>query len=69
MKFVKFPDVVTFPDGTKVPLLAPSQLERSCTVETVIVSYKDFRDYLAGLDSNKDLVNLARVVGWNASSC
>jgi hypothetical protein len=52
-----------------LPLLAPSHLTRSCTVQTVIVSHKDFRDYLSGLDSNKDLVNLARVVGWNASSC
>ena len=52
-----------------LPLLAPSHLKRSCTVETVIVGHNDFRDYLAGLDFNKDLTNLARVVGWNMSSC
>jgi len=52
-----------------VPLLAPSHLTRSCTVEKVIIGNKDFRDYLAGLEFNKDLTNLAKVVGWNASSC
>ena len=52
-----------------LPLLAPSHLTRSCAVESVIASHKDFRDYLAGLDFNKDLINLGRAVGWNASSC
>lgn len=52
-----------------LPLLAPSHLKRSCTVESVIIGHEDFRDYLARLDFNKDLTNLARVVGWNASSC
>lgn len=52
-----------------LPLLAPSHLKRSCTVESVIVKHEDFRDHLAGLDFNRDLTNLARVVGWNATSC
>ena len=34
-----------------LPLLAPSHLTRSCTVESVIISHKDFRDYLGGLTS------------------
>jgi hypothetical protein len=52
-----------------VPLLAPSHLKRSCTVQNMIDSHDEFRNYLAELDFNRDLTNLARVVGWNMSSC
>lgn len=51
------------------PLLAPSHLTRSCTVQKMIDSHEEFRSYLAELSFNKDLTNLAGVVGWNASSC